>query len=572
MSLVIAGVTAPYQPQVEGLTVLWGDIDGAAGKGVVENSILDPATGGWMYDIRLANGDLIRTSPTVRILLVNGLAEDEPEPTPTPVPTATPTPVPTPTPEPTATPEAPADESEAPTPTPTPVPPEEEPTTTPTSEPEEEPTPAPGPDEEQDTITKPMPEPVILYHRVPVIEEYNQGAATEYIFNTFTLSGEDPDCCSPISSIDGGLVVTGDSVRWYVRASYNEYATQLDEPAIECHRGTRLWPWRFDGTMEFLESGCLGDPNDLVGLDYPHNMRITRYSGGETFSNEQTSTWTIEVEDSDGAYHSLGTIEFGFREDEPVEMRTDSGTSSCKDLNEDALGNRYPFSCSELGLKNSTPKPDEEESTTEQVEEGEEEETTSDSTPESEESEKEPEDETAPEPEPEKYLTLTRDLQVREFIQGVTGSQYIFSSVTAVYKVVNDADQQHITVGLVAEPDEAKPRWYVSSSSESGDRNVRCIEGSAIWESNIDDDETQGGGCIGDADFLAFDTPYTIEITPFSESDDDGWSVLINGTHVADIVDDDVDHSEDSFLRDYPITNAYSCTELSGYPPRSDCS
>jgi hypothetical protein len=170
-------------------------------------------------------------------------------------------------------------------------------------------------------------------------------------FNTFSLSGEDPDCCTPMSAIIGGLVVTDDSVRWYVRVSYNEYSTQLDEPAIECHRGTRLWPRRFDGTVDHLDSGCLGDPNDLVGLDYAHSMRITRYSGGAEFGNETTSTWTIEVEDSNGTYHLLGTIEFGFREDEPVQMRSDSGTSSCQEPNEDALGNRYPFSCSELGLE-----------------------------------------------------------------------------------------------------------------------------------------------------------------------------------------------------------------------------
>jgi hypothetical protein len=176
-----------------------------------------------------------------------------------------------------------------------------------------------------------------------------------------------------------------------------------------------------------------------------------------------------------------------------------------------------------------------------------------------------------PEPDPDKYLTLIREIEVQEFTQGATGSQYGFSHVTAVYEIVQDVDQQRITVGLAAAAEASRPLWYVNMFSEDGQGEIQCIEGESIWESTIDDNEGDGGGCYGELDGLAFDEPQTIEIRPIVKVGDDGWQIFLNGTQIVEAISDGADHEQDSFLRDNEATNEYSCSKFEDRPPRADC-
>jgi hypothetical protein len=224
MTLVIPGVSRPYQRRIEGLPVrayqLGTDI--IVAEGIAEGGIQVPE--GWMYDIRQANCEIYRTEVGVRTLLIESLSTpvdcNEPEPSQTPVPTATPTPTPepteaptstpepvetpTPTHEPTATPEPQESDSATPTPEPTQEPTEEEPTPTPTTEPPEgdDSTPAPEPDPEP-TAT-PEPEPVSDVHT------FNGSA---------TLDGE------PLSDVQVIAVVKDSEGSW---AAVSEYASVND--------------------------------------------------------------------------------------------------------------------------------------------------------------------------------------------------------------------------------------------------------------------------------------------------------------------------------------------------------
>jgi hypothetical protein len=90
---VVPGITGPYQPRVEGLLVRLVNRDGSAVAGIVEATEPDPATGSWRYRVRLANGELFVTEPTVRILLSDVIAVGYPTPVPQ-APTALPTPEP----------------------------------------------------------------------------------------------------------------------------------------------------------------------------------------------------------------------------------------------------------------------------------------------------------------------------------------------------------------------------------------------------------------------------------------------------------------------------------------------
>jgi hypothetical protein len=168
--------------------------------------------------------------------------------------------------------------------------------------------------------------------------------------------------------------------------------------------------------------------------------------------------------------------------------------------------------------------------------------------------------------------TFTADIRVRKFALGATDSQYLFSRVMAVYEVVNDYDNQKITVGLIAEPDAEIPLWYVNSSSEGGEPNIYCALGGLAWTVTIDDGEGQRGGCLGPADFLEFNKSYKVKIVPFSDLDgDDGWFVLINGIHLADVKGEGIDHTQDRFLRRYRSVNARSCSAMLDRPPQADC-
>jgi hypothetical protein len=224
-------------------------------------------------------------------------------------------------------------------------------------------------------------------------------------------------------------------------------------------------------------------------------MRITRYSGGENFSNDvpKTSVWTIEVEDSSGTYHLLGTIEFGFREDEPVEMRSNSGTSSCDDLNGDVLGNRYPFSCSELGIENATPEP-------------------------------EPSD---------FYDPVTVSLFVDNFAtQGATGSDtYVFTEQEVAIEIASSGTLQVMRVGL-ANTEEGDIHWYVTSSAAGNDGGayaagfIEC-RGQEVWEfGEPEQDHLSHFGCLGEAnDIVTSNDPFDFRISPVVP---DLWEIEIS--------------------------------------------
>jgi hypothetical protein len=72
---------------------------------------------------------------------------------------------------------------------------------------------------------------------------------------------------------------------------------------------------------------------------------------------------------------------------------------------------------------------------------------------------------------------------------------------------------------------------------------------------------------------LDFDTPYEVRIAPFDEMiGDDGWMIIVNGTHIADVISEQVDHSQDTLLRTSQVSNADSCVDLQESPPsQSSC-
>jgi hypothetical protein len=80
-----------------------------------------------------------------------------------------------------------------------------------------------------------------------------------------------------------------------------------------------------------------------------------------------------------------------------------------------------------------------------------------------------------------------------------------------------------------------------------------------------------GSGCLGDGE-LAFDKNYNAVFTPYEDaSGPDGWHIELNGIHLADVVEDAVDHSQDTFIQELRYTNEYACSGLADRPPRPDC-
>jgi hypothetical protein len=177
-----------------------------------------------------------------------------------------------------------------------------------------------------------------------------------------------------------------------------------------------------------------------------------------------------------------------------------------------------------------------------------------------------------PEPDLESYFARIR-LAPFGTAETPTGAQYVFSQVTAVYRIEKGTDDQRITVGLISEPDASKPLWYFNASSESGIGDVACLKGDRAWYLDTEefDDETQISGCLGSSNSLEFNTSYRVEIVPFISTGNDGWDIFINGIHIAQLSTDRVDHRQDHFMRDFKTTNAFSCSELSERPPALPC-
>ena len=105
-------------------------------------------------------------SGTLRLDVLEAIAEPTPTPTPTPAPTPVPTPVPTPDPTPVPTPVPTPDPTPAPTPIPTPDP-TPAPTPVPTPDPTPAPTPVPTPDPTPAPTPVPTPDPTPAPTPVP---------------------------------------------------------------------------------------------------------------------------------------------------------------------------------------------------------------------------------------------------------------------------------------------------------------------------------------------------------------------------------------------------------------------
>ena len=158
--------------------------------------------------------------------------------------------------------------------------------------------------------------------------------------------------------------------------------------------------------------------------------------------------------------------------------------------------------------------------------------------------------------------TVKGKVRVQGFTRGETGSKYRFNSLNATYRISSTVDDQRITVGLIARPDVEQPYWYVNSSAEGVPADIHCSEGSKVWEESVYD-EGQGAGCLGVMD-LAFNTSYTVVIIP---SDENRWSVWINGVKVAELIGEQADHSQDEFLGSFQIFDADDCLVLTESPP-----
>jgi hypothetical protein len=162
--------------------------------------------------------------------------------------------------------------------------------------------------------------------------------------------------------------------------------------------------------------------------------------------------------------------------------------------------------------------------------------------------------------------------------RGVSGSQYVFSSVTPVYEVVNADDEMKISVGLIGLPHAKRPNWFASIDSESGVGDLVCHKGEKIWPPGMKefDEETYLGGCMGTGLAVRFNKPQQVKVVPFSAEydsvSDDGWRIFINGRHVASLTNPYVDHTQDRLLRISRARNAYGCIPLlEHYPSNLNC-
>jgi hypothetical protein len=176
--------------------------------------------------------------------------------------------------------------------------------------------------------TPPPKDPEVYQHDFPIIEEYTQGETGRYTFEAFDLWRDDSNEGDK-NELTGGLIVTTDSVRWYVRTGRAGVDDFYDAPEIQCQSGTRVWEGNWQGEAGSRDgAGCLGEDNDLVGLNASSQMRITRYPGEE---GKTPSSWTIEIGDATGTYHLLAETGFGFSENEQQQITAISG-ASCADL------------------------------------------------------------------------------------------------------------------------------------------------------------------------------------------------------------------------------------------------
>jgi hypothetical protein len=176
--------------------------------------------------------------------------------------------------------------------------------------------------------TPPPKDSEVYQHDFPIIEEYTQGETGRYTLEAFDLWRDDSNEGDK-NELTGGLIVTTDSVRWYVRTGRAGVDDFYDAPEIQCHRGTRVWEGNWQGEAGSRDgAGCLGEDNDLVGLNASYQMRVTRYPGEE---GKTPSFWTIEIGDATGTYHLLAETGFGFSENEQQQITAISG-ASCADL------------------------------------------------------------------------------------------------------------------------------------------------------------------------------------------------------------------------------------------------
>jgi hypothetical protein len=109
--------------------------------------------------------------------------------------------------------------------------------------------------------------------------QYTEGAEGNEFTHAFfrIVTGSHTDIV-----LNTGLLTTSNEVRWFV------FVETVDENMkVECLRGTMVWDGK--GEEDLPYSGCLGDNEDIVGLNTWHGVRYVKTPNGY---------WNIRVEDS----------------------------------------------------------------------------------------------------------------------------------------------------------------------------------------------------------------------------------------------------------------------------------
>jgi hypothetical protein len=278
--------------------------------------------------------DQIQESPIDR----GNFPLDIPKSTPSPVPESslvkevpTPTIVPTPTQEPTPTLAPEPGPTSALTPTLTPTP-------TATPEPTEEPTQEPGqtPTPELKVGEWPSPSPIggypaysiakfrsdlvkaeeagSFYQDITPINPSNNAEGNQHTSGSFILHIEHCNWDFPFLSeasqscglVQAGVLTTNSEVRWFVHSFL----------PLECLRGTEAWPTpSSDSGFDNKSWGCLGEPGDLVGLNQPTRVRITR-QGDDSWRVYVREEPVAKIQSESSEIHFAASVFVGPRDDD----------------------------------------------------------------------------------------------------------------------------------------------------------------------------------------------------------------------------------------------------------------
>jgi hypothetical protein len=219
----------------------------------------------------------------------------------------------------------------------------------------------------------------------------------------------------------------------------------------------------------------LGDENDLVSRGYTYINVIRRYEEGVPY-------WVIEVQDSEGEFHQVATIEES--NPEYPEMYT---------YDYDGI---IGITCN---LMEQPPSQYND----------------------------------CPEPKEQFYDPIITSLFVDNFAtQGATGSDtYVFTEQEVAIEIASSGTLQVMRVGL-ANTEGGDTHWYVTSSAAGNDGGayaagfIEC-RGQEVWEfGEPEQDHLSHFGCLGEAnDIVTSNDPFDFRISPVVP---DLWEIEIS--------------------------------------------